>query len=74
MNNPYEQMCNENVSFLMRYLKSTKLGEGISFFIKHWGLDDKNSKFKQTMNESQYKAFKVKATQDKVSFRISYAI
>ena len=52
MNNPYEQMCNENVSFLMRYLKSTKLGEGISFFIKHWGLNDKNSKFKQTMNES----------------------
>ena len=52
MANPYEQMCNENIAFLLRYLKSTKLGEGISPFIKHWGLDDPKSKFKQTINES----------------------
>ena len=74
MANPYEQMCNENVAFLLRYLKSTKLGEGISFNVKNWGLDDPKSKFKQTMNQSQYKALKVKATKDKVSFRVSYVI
>jgi hypothetical protein len=74
MANPYEQMCNENIAFLLRYLKSTKLGEGISPFIKHWGLDDPKSKFKQTINESQYKALKVKATKDEVSFRVSYVI
>jgi hypothetical protein len=46
MANPYEQMCNENVAFLLRYLKSTKLGEGISFNVKNWGLDGPKSIFK----------------------------
>jgi hypothetical protein len=39
MANPYEQFCNENLGFILRYLKSTKLGEGIHFFIKNWGFE-----------------------------------
>lgn len=35
---PYEQFCSENVSFLIKLLRSAKLGEGLNFILKENGL------------------------------------
>ena len=73
MARPYEYMCTENVSFLLRILRSTKLGEGLNFMLKDNGLQSVPL-FQQTMNESQYKTLKVKGNRQKMQFRVQYVI
>lgn len=38
--NPNEQFCKENLSFFDKYLTSLKMGEGIDFTMKNFGIKE----------------------------------
>jgi len=66
---PYEQFCKENWSFLSKYLRQSKMDQGIDFLLENFGFHQ-DDKIHSRISQGHFKYFGLKAEKDTLTFKI----